>query len=221
MDDIFRHGYYINLEHRTDRKTHVEGQLKTLGVSLERFNAIRMNNGAIGCTMSHLKCLQQAKVNNWEYTVIVEDDITFTKTELFKTQLDKFLKSGIHWDVILLAGNNVPPYEKHGDFCIKVSKCQTTTGYIVKQSYIDTLIENFKTGLNLLLRFPDKHILYAIDKYWFQLQQKDKWFLIIPPTVIQRPDYSDIEEKHTNYTSVMTDIDKTKYMPKFLNLQKI
>jgi hypothetical protein len=40
------------------------------------------------------------------------------------------------------------------------------------------------------------------------LQQKDKWLLITPLTVVQRVDYSDIERKMTNYRKAMTDLDK-------------
>jgi hypothetical protein len=58
------------------------------------------------------------------------------------------------------------------------------------------------------MKFPDKHVLYAIDKWWFQLQGKDNWLLITPLTVTQREDYSDIEKKHTNYTRLMIDLDK-------------
>ena len=63
-------------------------------------------------------------------------------------------------------------------------------------------------GIQKLLREPEKHILYAIDKYWFQLQEKHLWYLIIPLTVTQREDYSDIEKKQTNYSMMMTDLDK-------------
>jgi hypothetical protein len=50
--------------------------------------------------------------------------------------------------------------------------------------------------------------MYAIDKFWFVLQAVDKWFLIIPLTVVQREDYSDIEKKRINYQKIMTDLDK-------------
>ena len=58
------------------------------------------------------------------------------------------------------------------------------------------------------MREPQNHVIYAIDKFWFQLQEKDLWYLIIPLTVIQKEDYSDIEKKQTNYTRMMTDLDK-------------
>ena len=57
------------------------------------------------------------------------------------------------------------------------------------------------------------HYYFAIDKYWFCLQQFDNWYLIIPLTIVQRENYSDIEKRVTNYKNVMTDLDK-----KWLNL---
>jgi len=79
---------------------------------------------------------------------------------------------------------------------------------MVKQHYYDILIANMKAGLHLLMKEPANHFHYAIDKYWFQLQMRDKWFLITPLSVVQREDYSDIEHKTTNYSRLMLDLDK-------------
>jgi GR25 family glycosyltransferase involved in LPS biosynthesis len=204
-----KHVFYINLEHRVDRKFHVEEQLQKIGLlNAERFNAIKLKNGALGCSMSHLKCLEMAKKEGWDHLMIVEDDITFLDPALFVKQCNQFLSVHKVWDVVLIGGNNVPPYQTVDSTCIKVSKCQTTTGYMVRSHYYDYLIENIRNGINHLLREPEKHILYAIDKYWFTLQQQHLWYLIIPLTVIQREDYSDIEKRPTNYSRVMTDLDK-------------
>jgi glycosyl transferase family 25 len=168
-----------------------------------------MENGAIGCSMSHLKILQNALDNNLDHVLIVEDDITFLNPELFKTNFDTFLqRNGNNWDVILLAGNNMPPYDAVDDVCIKVKRCQTTTGYLVNGHYIKKLMTNVKMGLTSLICNPGRHAMYAIDKFWFVLQAVDKWFLIIPLTVVQREDYSDIEKKRINYQKIMTDLDK-------------
>ena len=210
LKDI-KHAFYINLDHRTDRKMHIEQQLKKIGINAERFNAIKMENGAIGCSMSHLNLLQFALKNNLEHILILEDDITFLNTELFETQFNKFIQNHNNdWDVILFAGNNMPPYEKTDDTCIKVSRCQTTTGYLVNGHYIKILMQNIKMGLTKLLHDPSKHTMYAIDKFWFALQNIGKWYLIMPLSVIQREDYSDIEKKQTNYSKVMLDADKTE-----------
>ena len=207
ISDI-KHAFYINLASRPDRKQHVEEQLKIIGINAIRFNAIKLQNGALGCSMSHLKCLETAKQNNWSHLLIVEDDIKFLDPELFKSQLNKFFTNHSGWDVVLIGGNNVQPYQKIDDTCVKVSSCQTTTGYLVNGHYFDTLIENFRTGIKKLIENPESPVLYAIDKYWFNLQKIHNWFLIIPLTVTQREDYSDIEKRATNYTHVMTDLDK-------------
>jgi glycosyl transferase family 25 len=210
ISDI-KHAVYINLESRPDRQRHVENQLKLLGVPTQRFNAIKLANGALGCSMSHLKCLQIAKEQAWDHVLICEDDITFMNPALFMRQLNKFLSAKDRWDVVLIAGNNMPPYKPIEDYCVQVTRCQTTTGYLVKSHYYDTLIDNIKTGINMLVRNPDLHKVYAVDKFWFLLQDKDAWFLITPLSVVQREDYSDIEKRRTNYTRHMVDLDK-KYM---------
>ena len=211
--------FYINLDHRTDRKDHVESQLSKIGLqSFQRFSAIKMENGAIGCSMSHLKLLQLALKSGLDHVLIVEDDIEFLDPELFRVQLNRFLKEqqkkGFLWDVILFAGNNMPPYEKVGDTCVKVTRCQTTTGYLVNGHYIEKLMNNVKMGLSNFLRDPTNHTQFAIDKHWFALQEKDNWFLITPLTVVQREDYSDIEKRVINYQESMTDLDKKELFEK-------
>ena len=220
LDDI-KNAFYINLEHRTDRKFHIEEQLKNMGLSATRFNAIKMENGAIGCSMSHLKLLQMAQLNKLDHILIMEDDITFLDPELFKSQFKKFMElHGNKWDVILLGGNNMPPYEITDETCIKVSRCQTTTGYLVNGHYINALLTNVKMGLSNLIKNPENHKQFAIDKFWFVLQNMSKWFLITPPTVVQRSDYSDIEKRITNYQGIMTDLDKKDMFNAIKNMNK-
>jgi glycosyl transferase family 25 len=202
---------YINLKARTDRKQHIEEQLKGVGFNnFERFNAIKMpsGDGRIGCSMSHIKCLELAKQRGYKHVLICEDDTTFLNPELFKKQFNKFINKKYYWDVVLLAGNNLPPYKIIDDSCIRISRCQTTTCYLVNGHYFDILIANMKEGLSKLMHEPANHFYYAIDKYWLTLQEQHHWFLITPPTVIQREDYSDIEQKRTNYAHLMTDLNK-------------
>jgi glycosyl transferase family 25 len=211
ISDI-KHAFYINLLSRPDRKQHVESQLNSIGIQAERFNAIKLPNGAIGCSMSHLKIIETAKENDWDHVLIVEDDILFTDPKLFMKQFNLFLSKNKTFDVVLIAGNNIPPYTKIDDSCVKVTHCQTTTGYLVQKHYYDTLITNYKEGILRLMKEPEKHSLYAIDKYWFNLQEIHNWFLITPLTVTQREDYSDIEKRPTNYTPAMLDLDKVAFL---------
>ena len=205
-------GFYINLNSRIDRKIHVERQLDLLGIrdNVKRFNAIHNVNGRIGCSLSHLKCIQMAKEQNIECVLILEDDVSFLLPEEFIQNVNKFLSNPQNkWDVLLLAGNNLPPFTTNDEVSIRVTHCQTTTGYIVRQHYYDTLISNIKEGVAKLMKNPEHHYYFAIDKYWIHLQKQHRWMLLIPLIVVQRPDYSDIEKRHTDYQRLMTSIDKS------------
>jgi glycosyl transferase family 25 len=207
IDDI-TNAFYINLEHRVDRRLCVENELNKLNISAERFNAIKMENGAIGCSLSHLKILQNAIKNNITHVLIVEDDIKFLDPILFKNQLNLFFeKQKDDWDVVLFAGNNVGGKVMDESY-VQVEWCQTTTGYLVNGRYIKTLEQNIKSGLTNLLQNPTNKNEYAIDKYWIRLQRKDKWFLITPLTVVQCEGYSDIEKRNTDYKNLMLDLHK-------------
>ena len=206
---------YINLDSRPDRKEHVEKELVKIGVmEPERFKAVKLENGALGCSMSHLKCVEIAKQKKYEYVLICEDDITFLNPIIFLTQLKRFIKSDIEWDVVLIAGNNMVPFETVNDTCIKIFNCQTTTGYIVKNNYYDILIKNFKEGIQKLMKEPLNNG-FKIDKYWVELQKQNNWFLITPLTIIQREDYSDIEKKVTNFSNYMLNYNKSIFKPSF------
>ena len=202
---------YINLESRPDRKAHIESQLKSVGINnYKRFNAIKTANGAIGCTMSHLKCLEDAYSKGLTHLLVCEDDMMFLKPDVFIKQFNSFLTKhrSSTWDVVLLAGNNSNPFLEIDDTCIRVTRCQTTTAYLVNGAYIPTLIKNIKEGLIKLMHNQDSRGLYAIDRYWMKLQQLGHWFLIIPLTVVQKEGYSDIEKKNVNYPKAMNLTDK-------------
>jgi hypothetical protein len=207
--DLFQYTLYINLENREDRLQHVKTELNKMGITGERINAIRMTDGAIGCSMSHIRCLETAKERNLPYVFICEDDIFFLNPELLRENVVKFSKNtNIHWDVLIIGGNNCPPYKRIDTYCIQIFNNQTTTGYIVKSHYYDTMIDNFRESVKHLLREPHNRKMYALDIYWKRLQQTGSWYMITPPTVIQIQDYSDIEQKVTNFKKYMLDYNK-------------
>ena len=206
INDILKNNYYINLEHRKDRNQEAITELQKIGITNpNRFNAIKHDKGAIGCSMSHLEVLKIAKKNNWDYVTIFEDDVLFLNPEETLTKLDEIVNSNIEWDVIILGGNNFKPYETINDNFIRVKNCQCSTAYIVKKSYYDTLINHWLEGLKKLIQTNDTP-KYALDQYWKILQKKDNFILITPVEVAQRESYSDIEKKNVNYIGEMLNI---------------
>jgi GR25 family glycosyltransferase involved in LPS biosynthesis len=207
--DLLKNTLYINLDHRKDRLEHVQLELAKIGVVGERFPAIQTKSGAVGCTMSHIKCIELAKQRGYEHVFICEDDITFLDPTVFLDHLQKFEDDeDINWDVVIVSGNNAPPFFPVQEYTVRVLNCQTTTGYIVKQEYYDTLLKNFKESAHQLIQDPTKVKEYAADIHWKKLQSQDFWYLIVPLTVIQYENHSDIENRTTDYKDLMLDLDK-------------
>jgi glycosyl transferase family 25 len=203
---------YINLDSRMDRHTHFESQFTKIGMNPQRFSAIRNVNGAIGCSMSHIACLELAIRNEWDHVLICEDDATITNPGQLVYQVNQFFnRFNDSWDVLLLAGNNYQPFRRESAECVRVANCQTATSYLVRRPYFEKLLANFKDGLKKLIAEPAQQPKYAIDQYWKNLQRTHRWYLIVPISVIQRPDYSDISKQQVDYSGMMTQVNKKWY----------
>ena len=203
---------FINLDSRTDRRTHFELQFFEIGFHPQRFAAIHNARGTIGCTMSHIACIEMAIQNKWDHVLVCEDDATIINPTQLVDQVNHFFQRfNDSWDVLLLAGNNYQPFRQESPECIRVANCQTATSYLVRRPYFETLLANLKDGLKKLIAEPAQQPKYAIDQYWKNLQRTDRWYLIVPITVIQRPDYSDISKQRVDYSRHMTQVNKKWY----------
>jgi glycosyl transferase family 25 len=192
--EIIEKVVYINLAHRTDRKQEVEAQLLKVfpPEKIVRFDAIKHDKGGIGCSMSHTGALELAIQNNWKNVLIVEDDLQWSKFEkgvkVFKNLLTN------PFDVIMLSGHDVI-YDKD---TLKLQSCCARTAYLVNNHYYQTLLQNYKEGLELLKKeFKNQN---RGDRYWNRLQKRDNWYLI-SNMCFQRPSFSDIERRHVDYTN--------------------
>ena len=205
---------FINLDSRTDRRTHFESQFGNirLGLQPQRFAAIRNADGAIGCSMSHVACMELAIKKKWDHVLVCEDDATIINPGQLVDQVNHFFnRFNDSWDVLLLAGNNYQPFRQESPEAVRVANCQTATAYLVRRPYFETLLANFREGLGKLKAEPTKQPKYAIDQYWKLLQRTGRWYLIVPISVVQRPDYSDISKQHVNYSDAMMQVDKKWY----------
>ena len=205
---------FINLDSRMDRRTHFELQFRNirLGLQPQRFAAIRNADGAIGCSMSHIACIELAIQNKWDHILVCEDDATIINPGQLVDQVNHFFnRFNDSWDVLLLAGNNYQPFRQESPEAVRVANCQTATAYLVLRPYFETLLANFKEGLGKLKAEPTKQPKYAIDQYWKLLQRTGRWYLVVPISVVQRPDYSDISKQHVNYSDAMMQVDKKWY----------
>jgi hypothetical protein len=195
---------YINLDERKDRKEQAEKEFKRLGLNAQRVKAIKMKPGALGCVLSHIKCLEIAKANEWDHVMVCEDDILFAKdTELIKKQFNTVLERHKDWDVIAL-GVNFSEGIYLDDSTAQIKSAYCTTCYIVRKEYYDILLYNFKISAD---RLKTKTINAEVDVIWHSLQKRDRWLSILPYLVIQRDGVSDIagEGSYQNYQTLLLD----------------
>jgi glycosyl transferase family 25 len=179
---------YINLNKRTDRRTHIENELNNYNLPFERFEAIEttgtiqkyygnFNTGIIGCGMSHLNVLKIAKDRGYENILIFEDDFEFLiSKEEFEEQLELFFNSNIDYNVCMLSYSNQKIEENfNSELLFKITFSQTASGYIVHKNYYDTLINLYEWALPLL-ESTGQTWIYSNDIVWKELQSKDNWF---------------------------------------------
>lgn len=195
--------FYINLDHRKDRKEHLQNELNKLDISMNviRIPAVRDNIGAIGCNRSHLKALQKFIDSDATTAIILEDDFTFNDKmlDLFK----EYLKHPPEFDVFLLTAN-LREYDPHeiGDF-IKVRRSFTTAGYWITKPMAQKLYHLWNISLQAHLmssQKPDPR--HCIDVCWWYLMEQFN-FIAMNPLIgqigYQYANFSDIEKRETAY----------------------
>ena len=185
---------YINLEHRTDRRAQIEHVLSNIPQEkIVRFNAIKHNHGGIGASMSHKAVMELAIEHKWKNVLVLEDDSVWSSNSDNSYELLLNLIKN-PYDVIMLGATHAK-YTPN----FKVLSAQSGNAYLVQEHYYPVLLEKFKEGLHNFLT-TGNYGAFALDQYWKRLQATDNWYCVIPSLMIQRPSYSDIEKRVTDYS---------------------
>jgi GR25 family glycosyltransferase involved in LPS biosynthesis len=212
--------FYINLDHRTDRREHMEKQFEHMGIDptqIERFpgiipvydeiqttrvqsfvdrgiyNTVDGSKGILGCTRSHLAVLKLAYAREHSYVLILEDDFELVVSpEVFREKIRQlFADPTFEFDVCMLS-YNMPQSESAPDhpFLTRVSDAQTASGYLVARAYLPTLIACLTNAVEQL-ELTGSHWLYANDMAWKPLQSRDRWYAFTDRIGKQMDGYSD------------------------------
>lgn len=215
---------YINLENRGDRKELLMKELEKLNVIMGKVHKVSgvfiPKNGHKGCIQSHILALNMIKLNKWKRVLILEDDAELDMSpevfnELLNKSLEKLDESFPEWNVLMLGtankviNNKIIPQSltiksPSGEVSeLKLQKLETATtssAYIVKDSYVDNILDLFKTCNDNMI--PDKlsgegFEFWALDQKWAELQKKDNWYCFDKDPIKQRAIWSTIlSESH-------------------------
>jgi GR25 family glycosyltransferase involved in LPS biosynthesis len=194
--------YWINLDHRKDRSEQFLEQLKKIKFPKNRIVRIsgvyEKNRGHLGCSKSHIKCLEEFLKTSHKNCIIFEDDFDFIVPSAEIE--DGFKKlSTIDYDVCMLAGIVQSGFETEYPFLRKVNNATTSSGYVITKEFAPVLLENIQESSVLLEdTYNENRVLNnfyseALDQYWFRIQPQNNWYIFNPVMGTQRNSASDIE----------------------------
>lgn len=201
--------FYINLASRPDRREHFLAEIAKLTNDMSRVHLIDAvavkTNGALGCTLSHIKTFELIEAHpEWEKCIVFEDDFTFRYQTIKENTrlLCDFFENPLFkdWDLVNLSFNpgRVAWYDTVDPNVKRVHYTQTTSGYCISRDFVPKLKENFlQSAENMSLNGNTQ--INCCDINWNQLAPVSQWYLITPAVGYQYNNFSDIEQRVTTY----------------------
>jgi len=193
--DYIEAAIYINLDYRIDRRLAAEYRFQELGLSVERFDAVKLDpididnpendlnwHKKMGCTQSHFRCVKLAKERGLKNIWIMEDDVTFVPDFLSKAQYVINELKTTEWDMFFFGGEpnrQSVPYSSH---IVKTNGVYGTHSYLVNHTFYDKLLAlDVKNGIPdiIYLVFDESQKRFYLSKELLCLQdstfESDLW----------------------------------------------
>lgn len=200
INDLTKNIYVINLKERTDRKLHIEDQLKKIncleyklieGINGNTLvNQTRLSNGMFGLVKTYLKIYDEWSQQDCDDILIIEDDCVFV--ENFNERLEGYIENvPSDWDMLYFGANH--NYHmgmktlKINDRCIKLNKSYSAHCVLLKKQVFEELIQNIK------------NFSIENDVMMANLQNKYNAYSSSEALASQIESYSNIENKVVNY----------------------
>ena len=200
--------YYMNLDHRTDRRKEIEGELDKLGVPEEKRVRIpgvyKPGFGILGCGLAHKKTIETFLASDHKNCLIFEDDFEFTlDMDYVHMLLNAVFDEKIQFDCIMLAGCILKVEPTKWPFLHKVYDVHTASAYIITKEFAPVLLESYTESTKLLettfQETGNKIISYHNDIWWKRYQPYFDWYILNPRLGEQRHSYSDNLERDLKY----------------------
>jgi hypothetical protein len=196
--------FYINLDARTDRRSHMEAVLASLGVSpakIQRIPGVVASPGFVGCAQAHLNAVEAALRGKHKWVAIFEDDFSLLPSPAaFTARVDQAwseLEGHGDFDVLSLANSPVnlervahTGASLHTQDLHRVLRALGMPGVIVSWAYLKNLKAMYKEALEEYK---------PIDVILSHHQRAHRWYGFFPPIARQMPGFSDIEKGFRDY----------------------
>ena len=197
LDNIDR-VFYINLGRRTDRRPQVLGELRLLGIpkdSIVRIEAVDAEKceekPTVCCARSHIAALDRAMAEDLNGVLILEDDFKLRRSpEETRERWAHFCRMTPHFEIASWAHNCLQLWDWRDKGDGRVWYLQTTSAYAVRKAAMQRLRDKYSEAIAQERPF---------DTHMTTMRKDVQWFALRPALSYQRPGYSDIQKRNTNY----------------------
>lgn len=219
---------YINLNHRMDRRAHMEQELERVGLHAVRLQGMlpgeyqgeerkvtKMRTrtpGAIGCHYSQVKVMEEA-LKAGRHCVVLEDDLVFCSDIVERLSLiEKFLNSH-PWDVFWLGGTYHKEPIWHAPGHPQLEECNCRQGKDWEPTDDPKFVRTYGCwsthayivnveALPMVLTMLEQnvHLSIGIDWLFILLQPRITTYAFVPGCVKQFDNFSDIGKGITKWS---------------------
>ena len=200
-------GFYINMDHREDRRKQVQYQFERFEIKgVERMPGIVKGEYA-GCGEAHKNIIREAIKNNWKSVVMFEDDFYIMDPPStgihnyhvpFKECMLSVLEQAetLNWDALFFGAILHAPLDKITDNIGKINAAKSAHALIVKETMYNDILDWSYEKYDQL------------DHYYFTTLQKTRTFLSSYPILINHgwpeEDMSDLLKRKVSYHNYTT-----------------
>lgn len=200
LNSYFDRIIWIGSVNRPDRAAQMEEQFAKYKITAERFEAhwkpldhLGKPNGNMGCTSSHRGVLELICHHKWARTLVLEDDAMFVD-DSWPEQFDAMVREvPADWDFLFLgAGYAEDPIERISGAVIRAGALMTTSSYGITYAMARKMAP-YISGIG------------PIDSLYHEWERKNRTYIFSPRICVQRPSYSDLQEKQSDNSISMLD----------------
>lgn len=200
LNDYFPKILWIGSVNRPDRAAQMEEQFAQYKITTERFEAhwkpvdhLGKPNGNMGCTSSHRGVLELIAHNRWPRVLVLEDDAMFVD-DTWPEQFDAMVREvPDDWEFLFLGcGYAEDPVARVSGAVIRSGALMTTSSYGITCEMARRMAPHI-SGIG------------PIDSLYHEWQRKFPCYVFTPRLMVQRPSFSDLQERMADNSVSMLD----------------
>ncbi len=192
--------YCINLASRQDKWKECEAEFKKFNLTqIERAEGVPwkengFNNPNGGCTAAHYKVFEKILANNYQRTLILEDDFEIICEDFHKKWEECVKEIPEKWDMLYLGCHyGEKPKSKVSSHIIQINRVLTTSSYGISLELVKELLPIFKDNNS------------PPDVLFYDSHLNKQCYVLKPRLMVQRVCFSDVQGRECNNRDCMLD----------------